>query len=991
MKSSLASLEGLADIDWARPLRRALEEAPQPEQAVRLADKLLSAQLEGGTAVASRLIQRRSGFGEELSRIFYALCGVAPFFASFFERHPHWLFELLDDSLDQPREPGELARRLEAELSRDKGSDPALALRRFKYFELARITIRDACEAWVPESESALTLRELSALADVILERALAIAEVEVRESIGPARWRGRDGEVLPLAFCVLALGKLGSEELNYSSDVDLVYVHETPLSPLALPKPGDASEGFATLAPVDYFTRLSQRFAKLVGTRSTERFLYRIDLDLRPQGAQGALVVSDESLAAYYEAWADTWERAAFMKARPVAGDSALGWRAIRKVDPMIYRSSMDYAGVESILAMKQKVEEAHGRRSEGFNVKIDAGGIRDVEFIAQALQLLHGGRIPQIRERGTRESLNKLREVGLISAEDVGTLVESYLFLRRVENRIQMEDERQHHVVPAGGDALARLARSMGFHSADASERFAAELQRRRAAVQLLFAGAYAEGGKSRILDLFVRNVPQMMALPSMRAMFDALAEKLAREIDQSPEPERALNSLDRFIASIGSRRFYYELLLDRPELVSRLTALFASSRYLSNYLSRYPQLIERLFADPNVLLLSRETLRAEFEATLRSVADESRDPNEVRLDALRIFQHCQVLNVGLLDIAGEIDRAAAQAGLSEVAEVCVAEAIEIAERRLETQRGKPPEGAFLVVGMGKLGSFELTYGSDLDLIFLYDVPGVEAARAAEVRTYFVTLTQRLIAALQSPTAEGFCYEIDARLRPSGNQGSLVTSLAAFRRYHRDGAAVWERQALLRARPVAGDQRLAEAFDALRREILEAPMPADFAVEVDGIRQRMETELASETRMRRNFKTGRGGLLDVETVVQYLQLRHGRENPALFEVGRVETQLERLASLNLLAPAAVATLGTGWEFLQQLASRLRVVENRSITELDSERGDLEGLARRLGYTANGRDRSERRALLADYQRHTEEIRRVYEEILRPAQPRSR
>ena len=989
VESSFGGLEGSADLDWVRELRCALEDAPRPEQADRLADRLLSATLGGDAgSVASRLKQRPDGCGEELSRIFYAVCGIAPFLATFFERNPLWLFELLEDELEKPRERGELERRLDAALSAEGGSDPAVALRRFKYFELARITIRDSCDEWVPLSESAVTLRELSALADVLLERALAIAEIGVRESLGPARWRSRDGETIPLAFSVLGLGKLGSEELNYSSDVDLVYVHETPKSPLALPEPEDASKGFAALAPVDYFTRLAQSFAKLVGSQTTERFLYRIDLDLRPQGAQGVLVVSDESLAAYYEAWADTWERAAFMKARPVAGDSKLGWRAIRKVDPMIYRSGMDYAGVESILAMKRKVEEARGGRSDGFNVKIDAGGIRDVEFIAQALQLLHGGRILQIRGRSTQASLTNLLDVGLLSSDDAGRLIEAYLYLRRVENRIQMEDERQQHLVPGAGDALTRLARSMGFLSTDASDCFEAELQRRRVTVQTLFAGTYAEGGKNRILDLFARNVPQMIALPSMREMFDALAEQLARKIDESPEPERALNSLDRFIASIGSRRFYYELLLDRPELVSRLVALFASSKYLANYLSRYPRLIERLFADPDVLLHSREALRTEFEETLRSIADESRDPNEVALDALRIFQHCQVLNVGLLDIAGEIGRAEAEVGLSEVAEVCVTEALRIAERRLATRREGVPEGAFLVVGMGKLGSSELTYGSDLDLIFLYDVPGGDPARNIEAQTYFVTLSQRLMSSLQSPTGEGFCYEIDARLRPSGKQGSLVTSLAALRRYHQSGAAVWERQALLRARVVAGDPRLAEAFATARREILGAPMPEDFAAEVDTIRQRMETELASETRMRRNFKTGRGGLLDVETVVQYLQLRHGREDPALFEVGRVEIQLGRLADRGLLAPEAAVKLGAGWEFLQQLSSRLRMVENRSITELDGERGDLEGLARRLGYAAGGRDRSARRALLADYQRHTDEIRHIYEEILRPASP---
>ena len=971
---------------WDQALRQALADAPDPEQATRSAERLLATPLPGGGDVADRLTKQAGERGQKIARILHAVRGVAPFLATFLQRHPEWLFDLLEDDLEQPRERDQLAERLDAWLRQGADREPGLTLRHFKYFELARLSIRDACDAWVPMSESDITLRGLSDLADVLLESALSIAMEQLRKTAGPARWRSLGGDEVELSFCVLGLGKLGSRELNYSSDVDLVYVHETFLDPLSTESP----DGFARLAPLDYFARLAQRFGSLVAAPTVERFLYRIDLDLRPHGAQGALVVSDESLATYYEAWADTWERAAFMKARPVAGDLALGWRTIRRVDPIIYRSSMDYSAAASIRALKQKVEKAQGGRNEEFNVKIDSGGIRDVEFIAQAQQLLHGGRIPQIRERSTQHSLRKLGEVGLLPGEQVDHLLDAYRFLRRVENRIQMEDEQQRHVVPREGEALTRLARSMGFLSSDGRTRFEATLQHWREVVQSLFSGAYAEGGKERILELFARNVPHLLGLPATRVMIESLAEQLARKIDESPEPERSLNNLDRFIESVGSRRFYYELLIDRPELIPRLTSLFASSKYLSNYLARYPRLIERLFADPDILLLTREALRAEYRATVRAVAAEHRDSVELELDALRIFQHCQVLNVGLLDIAGEIDRAASDAGLSEIAEVCLEEALAMTERRLGQRPDGVPAaargGAFLVVGMGKLGSRELTYGSDLDLIFLYAVPAGDTARTAEAQAHYVTLAQRLISFLHTPTAEGYCYEIDARLRPSGNQGTLVTSVEAFRRYHQQEAAVWERQALLRARPVAGDPHLARTFTALRRVVLQRPLPVDLAQQVDALRQRMENELAPKTRMRRNFKTGRGGLLDVETVVQYLQLRHGPSNPELLEVARVEVQLARLAEKTLLAPEAATTLREGWTFLQRLSSRLRVVENRSITDFDGEGADLEGLARRLGYGGADGARSARRALIADYQRHTEQIRGAYEAILRPA-----
>jgi len=282
-----------------------------------------------------------------------------------------------------------------------------------------------------------------------------------------------------------------------------------------------------------------------------------------------------------------------------------------------------------------------------------------------------------------------------------------------------------------------------------------------------------------------------------------------------------------------------------------------------------------------------------------------------------------------------------------------------------------------------MGKLASRELSYGSDLDLIFLYDLPDTEAGDAPFVQEYCVRVAQRLISALETPTANGACYEIDSRLRPSGNQGTLVTSVAGLREHYQTLAMLWEKQALLRARPVAGDAAAGAAFESLRREVLLQPLPADAAAEIHRVRSRMEHELADETATRRDLKRGRGGLLDVENAVQFLQLAHGREHAELLDIDRTERTIDKLDALGLLAPAQAAALRDGWEFLERLSSRLRVVENRSISDLDEERGDLDGLARRLGYAAGSRESSARRALQADYARHTDAIRRAYLEVL--------
>jgi glutamate-ammonia-ligase adenylyltransferase len=464
----------------------------------------------------------------------------------------------------------------------------------------------------------------------------------------------------------------------------------------------------------------------------------------------------------------------------------------------------------------------------------------------------------------------------------------------------------------------------------------------------------------------------------------MMEALAEEFAREIEASPDVVLALNNLDRFVRAIGSRRFYYELLIDRPELVGRLAALFAGSRFLSGLLAQHPRLIEPLFADPNLLLLTREQLRADLAAIRAGLGAPGEPDFELDLEALRLFHHKQILNVGLLDVDQRITRAACETALTEIAEVAIEAALTVAQREVTRVRGGGDLAVrFLIVGMGKLASRELSYGSDLDLIFLYDVPANAGADALEVQEQCVRVAQRLISALETPTASGVCYEIDSRLRPSGNQGTLVTSLASLRNHYEAVAMLWEKQALLRARAVAGDAAGAAAFEALREEILRAPLPEDAAEEIHRVRLRMERELAEETATKRDLKRGRGGLLDVENAVQYLQLRHGRAHRELLAVDRTERQIEKLAEFGVLSPEHAQVLGAGWEFLERLASRLRVVENRSISDLDEERGDLDGLARRLGYGGGARESSARRALLDDYARHTLAIRAAYLEIL--------
>ncbi len=963
---------------WDELVQTAVAGAPDPERAALQLEKLLGALPREGLEA---LVAERP---EPLARLLVGLCGTAPFLVSHLARHPDWLLALATDDLDRPLDREALEDALAATLA---GVDPLAegeaerALRQLKYRKLARISAREADPERVPLDAEGEVLGELSLLADVLLAGALQVAQARIRERLGPPCWRDADGEECEAGFVILGLGKLGGEELNYSSDVDLVYVHASV---------ADALSGPQERSPAAWFTRLAQELGRIAGAVTADGFLYRVDLDLRPEGTQGPLVVSEAALGGYFETAAEAWERVAFMKARPVAGDLELGWRSIRAVHPMIYQASMDFAGVRRIQELKQKIGLARrkGRSADGFDVKLDPGGIRDLEFLAQAMQLLHGGRIPQLRGRSTQRTLEALGQVKLLPPETVAELLRAYRFLRRVENRLQMEEERQLHRLPDDEAGRLRLARSLGFRGERAREEMDAALAAERERVQGFAASPAFEERSQAILDLFLRHQPKLLTLPGTREMMEALAEQLAREIDDSPAPALAMNNLDRFIEGLGGRRFYYELLLDRPELVPRLAALFASSRFLSAYLASHPRLIEPVFANPDRLLLSRAELEADLAAIRAAQHDggEDTDDFQAELDALRLFHHRQIMNVGLLDVGEHVGRAAAEGALSEIAEVTLEHALGLARR--EQQRIRPPQAAvaeagFLVVGMGKLASRELSYGSDLDLVFFYDLPEQDPVAVAEAQDHFARLAQRLISVIHTPTGEGSCYEIDARLRPSGRQGSLVTSLAAFRRYHEREAQIWERQVLLRARAVAGHAELAATFEAARREILAQPLPEDAAEQIHHIRLRMETELAAETRGRRDLKTGRGGLLDVENAVQFLQLRWGGEHVSLLDVERIEVQIERLQKLGRLPDPQAEALREGWEFLQRLASRLRIVENRSMSELDEERGDLDGLALRLGYPGGGRESGPRRALLRDYAHHTEAIRRAYLEIL--------
>ena len=455
--------------------RSLFDDGPEPERSAARAERAIAA---AEALDAARLARLRRDHPEALARVLRALCASAPYLSATLVREPGLLFALAEDELTAARSPEAMGATLDAALAAAPASELGLVLRRFKYAELARITVRDASPELVPEERVQETLGELAALAEVVLSRAFARVAREFTEEVGAPRWTTARGGVCAPRFVVLGLGKLGGEELNYSSDVDLIYVYES-----AAPDDEPLAGGPRELAPADYFAQLARRFGKLMAERGPEGFLYRVDLELRPEGAMSPLVPSSDRMLLYYDGYAATWERAAFMKARPVAGDLAFGWGLARQIDPMIYQGKIDVAGIESIREMKSRIEREHA--SAEHDVKLGAGGIRDVEFVAQALQLLHGARAPQVRGRSAPGALAALAAAKRIPAEMRDELLDAYRFLRRVENRLQMEDERQTHAIPPSGPARERLARTL-FAGDDALAHFDARLERVRGAVR-------------------------------------------------------------------------------------------------------------------------------------------------------------------------------------------------------------------------------------------------------------------------------------------------------------------------------------------------------------------------------------------------------------------------------------------------------------------------------------------------------------------------
>jgi [glutamine synthetase] adenylyltransferase / [glutamine synthetase]-adenylyl-L-tyrosine phosphorylase len=831
---------------------------------------------------------------------------------------------------------------LEADLAAEAGADSDDAafmdgLRRFRRRQLARIAWRDL--AGLEDIES--ILRELSLLADVCIGAARdhAAGILQARHGIP----RAPDGSELELM--VLGMGKLGGRELNFSSDIDLVFL---------FPEHGE-TDGKRPLEHEEYFTRLGRRIAQLLGTVTAEGFVYRVDLRLRPFGDSGPGVVSFDALEDYLQQHGRDWERYAYVKARPVLGAGRFDELYRNVLRPFVYRRYLDFRVFESLREMKSLISREVERRELVGNVKLGPGGIREIEFIVQAYQLIRGGADPRLQTRSLLEALPLLARQKLLPAEVVAELVESYRFLRRVENRLQQRNDEQTHELPRDDTGRARLAYAMGSSDWAALE---ADIRHHRDRVsghfrRVLFAPDQPGAGEAQALETLLEPVGDGSRLLALRAAgldeAEAVLERiellressyyrrlddagrrrlrtllpgLLRAIAGGGSEAAALARLLHVIERIGGRTVYLALLNENAAARDRLVELCTNSQFLTDQIAAFPLLLDELLDER---LFETPPTRAEFATGLRErmAGADSGDP-ERQVDLLRQFQRAAVFRVAVPDLTGRLPVMKVSDLLTDIAELIVMEALDLSWGQIVARHGVPRRGVaepdlqdagMVVIAYGKFGGIELGYGSDLDLVFLHDSAGevqrTQGPAVVENSVFFLRLVQRLVHLLTVHSSAGRLYEVDTRLRPSGKGGLLVQSLEGFRDYQRGEAWTWEHQALLRARAVAGPPGLRERFEAVRRDVLCFGVRREtLREEVRRMRERMRAELSSPQPGRFDLKRDAGGITDIEFLAQYWTLRWCDRHPELVTYSDNIRQLESLASIDLVPQATVDTL---------------------------------------------------------------------------------
>ena len=969
-----ANLKAIAALNWSdqavgnfvASLAKALPDLPDPDQALNNLERLVSV----SDSLALKI--------HKLSSLTTPFRGLMTLLSD-----SQYLSDLLRDESNfdviatgqfQP-----LARNLVVaafvDAVRDvKDSAEAMrCLRRLKQKEMIRIAWCDLVLDYRIEQVT----KQISATAAAVCEAAIFWCRRRIVEKFGDPFAAGFDG----CRFVILALGKLGGNELNYSSDIDLIAVHEFD----------GQIQGRAVSSNQEYFAQLTRDFIRIVGEQTELGSCYRVDMRLRPQGARGPICKSITSTIQYYDLQGRTWERQAMIKARPLAGDISLGIELLDRLQSWIFRPSLsrtDIAGIKSLKRQMERRTQLQGE--ERADIKTGYGGIRDVEFVIQFMQMLNGWNLASLRTANTLRAIGRLERAHCLTHEEAELLSANYRWLRKLEHRLQIQHNQQTHSLPADDDSLIAFAKRMGIHGnsdTNTLQVFRKKLDEvtrlNRVILDHLLHGAFgtpnvfqeSQSEVSAEVDLILDPDPAdefieevllpwnlkdahatyriLMELAQEKSrfissrrckhFFASIAHSLLVEIARTPEPDRTLVSLASVSDSLGARGVLWELFSDSPATLDLYVRLCASSDYLATILKTNPGMLDELMDALQLdSLPSREWLQQDLDELSRGAAE---------LDLiLSGFKSTQHMRIGIRDILNHDDIAETHRSLADVAELCLRK---LTTQRLKSQLEKQsidPESMdsdsilFSVLGMGKLGGREPNYHSDLDIIFLFDTNEEFERRlpaGVSAQFFFSELAAEIMKAVGEQTSQARLFEIDSRLRPSGKSGSLAVHVDEFVRYFETGSGqLWERQALCKARPVAGSEVLSDKMVQLVREIVALPYPESLREEIWKMRLAMQNDSQPG-----NLKRGPGGTVDIEFVVQMLQLENCRNHPQVLQPGTLKA-IEALQSADVMSEDDATFFGEKYKFLRSVESGLRLMNTTARHDLPQDALQLERLA---------------------------------------------
>lgn len=980
-------------------LALALYRLSDPDMALNNLDRFFQAAREPQALVA--LFERDS---DALSMLLQIFSG-SQYLGDLLVHEPEG-YALLRESHGEPLSREALVQEISAEVLRlaDPREIPA-ALRRYKRRETLRIGYSDMIRGLRLETVT----KQISYLADALIEAAVLAARKALEQKLGVPR----DSAGQPARFVVLALGKLGGLELNYSSDIDLMFLYSDE----------GTTDGSRKIANSEFFSRLVREVVRLLTESSGLGIVYRVDLRLRPGGESAQVVTTLDAALNYYDLLGRTWERQAFVKARAVAGDLELGQEFLARLEPWIYRRYLSRADISGIRALKRRIEQRAEREGgEATNVKTGRGGIRDIEFVIQFLQLLNGGDLPEVRTTNTLEAIVRLENAGCLTNQERSLLGEHYTLLRQIEHRLQIMFDLQTHTLPRDPAELRRLALRLGYTGTPTQPplgEFTAEYQRitelnRKILDHLLHDAFPGDEHSEPEVDLVLDPAPEparirtvlarhnfrdvqrayeeLMSLAEEKIRFlsprrcrhflAAIAPRLLAAIATRADPDTTLRNLARVSESLGGKAVLWELFNFNPPSLELYVDLCASSPFLCDVLTKHPGMIDELL---DSLLVDKLPTLAQLQAHLHELTRKAAEP----LPIWHSFLNAEKLRVGVRDILNKEPVEQINAALSNIAETVIEHVAETTFDALVAKFGEPQSAEtgeraeFLIVAMGKFGGAELNYHSDLDLLFLYTADGGtfhrrRTSRSAETTSnqhFFSEQGQRLVKLCAEVGPQGRLYEVDPRLRPTGKSGRLATSLSEFLRYFQSGEGqLWERQALCRARVITGSPAAsAAAIETIHRAQYAIPWRPEFSREIMDMRLRMEVG-ATEW----NLKRAAGGVVDIEFLVQLLQLKHGADLPSLRQPNTISA-LDALRAAGILSQEDWDYLTTSYQVLRSIQGRLRLMNMTALNDLPTQPEELSKLAQFLGYP-------DRETLLSDCRELQRENRARLERVVNEA-----